>query len=195
LYPTHPPYDYPHNLSTADGSRHVPSYHENPHSTLVSTTSYSPHTSSPLASLAAAAVAASAAVAETYSRWTGVDDAGIGSTNRLGVRKIVSTKRVQDAVVRSAIARKKSTAGTDPPPTAQLRSSTSTSDLTLGEGPKSEDGETPLTVCTNCQTTNTPLWRRDPEGQPLCKWICGALSAGAGAERLFPQATLAGCFM
>jgi GATA-binding protein len=263
LNATHPlPYDYPHILSTADGSRHVSSYHENPHSTL-STTSYSPHTSPPLASdegLSAAAVAASAAVAESYARLnlTGVDDAGMGypnmygimytngveaanlshqpfthvdptqilpvehgengfsslhpspssdgwgngfasstaaspeprdasnastppsaegSSTRQGVRKIVSTKRIQDAVVRSAIARKKSTAGTDPPPTAQLRSSTSTPDLTSavrGGGPKSDDGETAPTICTNCQTTNTPLWRRDPEGQPLCKWICGA---------------------
>ncbi len=99
-----------------------------------------------------------------------------GSSNRQGVRKIASTKRIQDAAVRSAIARKKSTAGSDLPPTAQLRSSTSTPDLTSvvkGGGPKSEDGETVPTVCTNCQTTNTPLWRRDPEGQPLCKWICG----------------------
>jgi GATA-binding protein, other eukaryote len=279
LHETHSlPYDYPPILTTVDGSRHVPSYHENPHSTL-STTSYSPHASPPLTSdegLSAAAVAASAAVAESYARLNmpGVDDAGMGYPNmigimytngveatnlshqpfthvdptqilpvehgengfsslhhspssdgwgngfassaaaspeprdasnastppsvegssaRQGVRKIVSTKRIQDAVVRSAIARKKSTAGTDPPPTAQLRSSTSTPDLTSvvgGGGIKSEDGETAPTVCTNCQTTNTPLWRRDPEGQPLCKWICGVSSAGAGLNTYNPRQRL-----
>ncbi|KAJ3989133.1 hypothetical protein F5890DRAFT_135815 [Lentinula detonsa] len=52
-----------------------------------------------------------------------------------------------------------------------LRSGSSTPDLEAnaaskdGKGTKSngEDGDNP-TLCTNCRTTNTPLWRRDPEG-------------------------------
>jgi hypothetical protein len=63
-----------------------------------------------------------------------------------------------------------------------LHSSTSTPDhatprgrsagQTASESSKSSKGEdeAPLTVCTNCQTTNTPLWRRDPAGQPLCEY-------------------------
>ncbi|CAE6490503.1 unnamed protein product [Rhizoctonia solani] len=51
-----------------------------------------------------------------------------------------------------------------------------------GSGSGNGDDDSTPTVCTNCQTTTTPLWRRDPEGNPLCN-ACGLFYKLHGVTR------------
>jgi len=75
-------------------------------------------------------------------------------------------------------------------PVATPETGTNASNVTSGQeetnevgnarsGKNKEDSEQALIICSNCQTTNTPLWRRDPEGQPLCKLFLFTLPLSA----------------
>lgn len=94
-----------------------------------------------------------------------------GPAQTQGSRPAAANGRKYIPLKQDALRRKTSlSTGNSHSPT-ELRSSTSTPDLTSADNGAGEDLDQTPTLCTNCQTTNTPLWRRDSEGQPLCAYL------------------------
>lgn len=57
-------------------------------------------------------------------------------------------------------------------PTSKLAKTKRTASTTQIANKREESTSNGNTRCTNCNTQTTPLWRRNPEGQPLCN-ACG----------------------
>ncbi|KLO18372.1 hypothetical protein SCHPADRAFT_819962 [Schizopora paradoxa] len=106
---------------------------------------------------------------------------GGSNANTVTARKISAPGRLAQGAAASTSAsgtashKKKSSIGTSGSAnnsrTGGTKTLASPVDEKSGTGASGAGDDTP-TMCTNCQTMNTPLWRRDPEGQPLCN-ACG----------------------
>lgn len=57
--------------------------------------------------------------------------------------------------------------------------------LTQAPGPQSSSRRAGL-CCTNCRTTNTTLWRRNADGEPVCN-ACGLYMKLHGVSRAHPS--------
>lgn len=108
-------------------------------------------------------------------------EAGLPSIDPPGASRVSSSQRFGqssspgDLAVSSAVPNgpfvchsNKATSKPEKKPTPPTPGASSDSVTPEGSAPVPRSSADGPTICSNCHTTNTPLWRRDPDGNPLC---------------------------
>lgn len=111
--------------------------------------------------------------------WSG-DPSSFSMMNNYAPQTVSTPHLMVDYTIKSAYSTDSGTGVDDTP--SPVPKNSDQSGKSISPSPPSASESPANIVCSNCQTTNTPLWRRDAEGNALCN-ACGLFHRLHGVMR------------